>query len=141
MFILLFTKRTHNFTVLFICVYTVYAQVSAYISIPDLCFILLQQPACTGTSRVISQVEHDHALSLPTDKGAIYHAFYHGKKVFVAMVARGDHRECSPIELFQNFKNDVQLKGSGAKELQVDRANFLKRQKREDNLRHGGTNT
>lgn len=46
------------------------------------------------------------------------------------MVARGDHRERRPIELLQNFKNDFHLKGSGARELQVDRAAFLKRQKR-----------
>ncbi len=100
-----------------------------YILTSDLCFILLQQPACTSPSRVISQVEHHHALSLPADEGAIYHPFYHGQEVLIAVVACGNHRESRPIKLLQNFKNNLQLQASGAQELQVDGATLLKEQK------------
>ncbi len=100
-----------------------------YILTSDLCFILLQQPACTSPSRVISQVEHHHALSLPADEGAIYHPFYHGQEVLIAVMACGNHRESRPIKLLQNFKNNLQLQASGAQELQVDGATLLKEQK------------
>lgn len=101
-------------------------QFSLHLYCTDLCFILLQQPAGTSPSRVIGQVEHHHTLSLPTDEGAIYHAFHHGQEILIAMVACGNHRERCPIKLLQDFKNDLQLQASGAQELQVDGTALLK---------------
>ncbi len=103
---------------------------------PHLCFILFQQPACMSPSRVIGQVKHHHTLSLPADEGAIYHAFYHGQEVLIAVVACGNHRESCPIKLLQNFEYNLQLQASGAQELQVDGATLLKEQK---NVGHGET--
>lgn len=92
---------------------------------PDLCFILLQQPAGTCPSGVIGDVQHHYAFPLPADERAVGDALHHGQEVLIAVVTGGDHREARPIKFLQHLKDDLQLQGCRAGELQVDRAALL----------------
>lgn len=93
---------------------------------PHLGFVVFEHSFGSGATGVVCHIEDDDALYLPADEGTIRRSLHHGQEVLVTVVTRGHHREGGPVVLFQHLKDDLQLEGGGAGELEVDGAALLK---------------